>query len=481
MALLVDDDIKMKPTSIVPAETDDVQIPKNANAGTLHDDNGPVPKNAWGFGESEDIKQRVRENLLKVEVPHHVFDDYWETGVVQKIAKSSIFENITLVVITVNAIWIAVDTDWNTASVLLEAHPVFIAAENLFCVYFSAELIIRFLAFEKKRNCLKSGWFVFDTILVFFMVTETWIFIFFTGNPFGDNTAILRLFRLLRLTRLMKMFKSMPQLMILIKGMVTAMQAVTYVFFLLLVITYVFAIMVTQLTVDSPLIHEKYFDTVPLSMYSLLIYGTFLDALSDFCDDVRSESPVVLCIVTVFIGLSAMTVMNMLIGVLCAVIDSVSDTEKETLLVESVAAEMRAILASIDQNGNGQISITEMKEILQIPAAVKALDNVGVDPVGMMDFAEMFFMDEQGEMVELDFEKFMEMVLDLRASNNATLKDIMNLGKQVNTKAAVQQRHLEGEIRSLDNKMTANFQRVEKQLSEIASLIGSSSARGLSK
>lgn len=478
MAGVVGDDLKTQPTSVVPGGIDDAPIHKKGNDVTLHDEHDPVPKNAWGFSESEDIKQRVRESLLKVEKPHHVFDDYWETGVVQQIAKSQIFENLTLAVITANAIWIAVDTDWNTASLLLKAHPVFIFAENFFCVYFTFELVIRFLAFARKRSCLKSGWFVFDSLLVFFMIMETWIFVFFSGNPFGDNTAILRLFRLLRLTRLMKMFKSMPQLMILIKGMVTAMQAVTYVFFLLLVITYVFAIMVTQLTVDSPTIHEKYFDTVPLSMYSLLIYGTFLDALSDFCDDIRAESPVVLCVVTVFIGLSAMTVMNMLIGVLCAVIDSVSETEKETLLVDQVCGEMRAVLDSIDANGNGQISIEEMKKIIQVPAAVKALDNVGVDPVGMMDFAESFFMDENGEMVELDFEKFMEMVLDLRSSNNATLKDIMNLGKQVNTKAALQQKQLEGELRNLDNKMTLNFQRVEKQLSEIASLMGSSSGRG---
>lgn len=462
----------MKPISIVPAEIDDVPIPNSANAETLHDDQDPVPRRAWAFGETEHIKEKVRENLLKAEKPRSVYDDYWQTGIVQDIARSSIFENITLAVITANAIWIAVDTDWNNATLLLDAHPVFIVAENLFCVYFSAELLIRFLAFQRKRHCLRSGWFVFDAILVFFMITETWIFIAFTSNPFGDNTAILRLFRLLRLTRLMKMFKSMPQLMILIKGMVTAMQAVTYVFFLLVVITYVFAIMVTQLTVDNPVIHEKYFDNVSLSMYSLLIYGTFLDALSDFCDDIRAENPVVLCVVVCFIGLSAMTIMNMLIGVLCAVIDTVAETEKETLLVEGVNTEMRAILDTIDTNSNGKISIAEMKAILQIPAAVKALDNVGVDPVGMMDFAEMFFMDEQGQLAELDFEHFMDMVLDLRSSNSATLKDIMNLGKQVNIKIAQQQKHLEGEVLSLDEKMTAKFQRVERQLSDIASLLG---------
>jgi len=455
----------LRPTPILPGAED----------APFHDDHPASPdsptRRVWGAGDKEEVRKKVRESLLKAEEPHTVADDYWKTGIVQAIAISSIFENVTLAVITLNAIWLAIDTDWNTADLLLKADPVFIVAENLFCVYFSGELMIRFLAFEQKRNCFRSGWFVFDTVLVFFMVTETWVFIFFSENPFGDNTAILRLFRLLRLTRLMKMFKSMPQLMILIKGMMTAMLSVSYVFFLLIVITYIFAIMVTQLTADAPAIHEAYFDSVALSMYSLLIYGTFLDALSDFCDAIRAESPVVLCIVMVFIGLSAMTVMNMLIGVLCTVVDEVSLSEKEALAAEEVAHEMRKVLKTIDADNNGMISINEMKQILEVPAAVQALAKVGVDPVGMMDFAEIFFMDDKGRIIELQFERFMEMVMDLRSSNNATLKDIMNLGKQVNIKFDQQKKDVKSELQSLDAKMEANFTRVEKMVSDLTNAV----------
>merc|ERR1719191_2440765 len=126
------------------------------------------------------------------------------------------------------------------------------------------------------------------------MVMETWVFIIIMelsgnegGNPLGNNTSILRLFRLLRLSRLMRMLRSLPELMILVKGMMTAMKSVVYVMCLQVIITYVFAIAFTQLAVGTPTIGEIFFSNVALSMYSLLIYSTLLDNLTYFLDYLR--------------------------------------------------------------------------------------------------------------------------------------------------------------------------------------------------
>merc|ERR1712139_754129 len=100
---------------------------------------------------------------------------YKDTGVWQYIAKSSLFGNVTLAVIGTNALWLAVDTDMNDSTILLDAHPVFQVVENMFCTYFFFELLVRFMAFKWKRNCLKDPWFVFDSSLVLLMVLETWV------------------------------------------------------------------------------------------------------------------------------------------------------------------------------------------------------------------------------------------------------------------------------------------------------------------
>lgn len=423
---------------------------------------------AWSANDSDAIKEKVRENMLKTD-KYNVMNFYFDTGVAQMIARHHLFESITLGVICANAVWIAVDTDWNTSATLLDAHWVFITAENVFCTYFSFEWAVRFFAFRHKRDCLQDGWFVFDSILVFFIVMETWVFTLFSGggNPFGDNTAVLRLFRLLRLSRMVRMLKSMPQLMILIKAMVTGMFTVVYVLALLLGFAYVSAIACCQLSADTPTIHAKYFDTVPLAMYSLMVYGTLLDALSDFCDDIRLESVPTFLVVVVYIGIAALTVMNMLVGVLCDVIQGVAEEEKEAILCEQVTAELGDIVKTLDEDDNGRLSITEVQQMLSIEGAVKALDNVGVDPCLILDFAEMYFLDEAGRPVEMSFPKFMEFVLDLRTSNSATVKDVMNLNKHLNAKMVSQSKNVESRLTRLEQELKVRNKSIENSLHRI--------------
>merc|ERR1712241_1249723 len=103
------------------------------------------------------------------------------------------------------------------------------------------------------------------------MVLETWVLLIVmaimgsgANNPLA-NASSLRLLRLLRLSRLMRMLKSLPELMILIKGMLTAMKSVVYVMCLLMIITYVFAIAFTQLAVGLPTVGPDYFPNVAVS------------------------------------------------------------------------------------------------------------------------------------------------------------------------------------------------------------------------
>merc|ERR1711920_79237 len=125
-----------------------------------------------------------------------------------------------------------------------------------------------------------------------------------------------------------------------------------------------------------------------------------------------------------------MTVMNMLIGVLCEVVSEVASKEKVDMLTLSAGEQMKDIIMSLDTDYNGMISYHEFSKIIDTPEALHTLQTVGVNPVGIVDFAELFFV-EDGEPVELPFEEFMEFVLDLRESNTATVKDVMNLWMQI--------------------------------------------------
>jgi hypothetical protein len=270
----------------------------------------------------------------------------------------------------------------------------------------------------------------------------------------------------------MKMLKSLPELMILIKGMLQAMTSVAYVMGLLVIITYVFAIAFTQLAVGTPSIGDVYFTNVPLSMYSLLIHATFCDDLSGFTNALREEMWPLLVFALIFICLAALTVMNMLIGVLCEVVAAVAETEKEQILTDNVCTRLADIATKLDENFDSKISYEEFSRIVEVPDALSALQEVGVNPEGIVDFAELFFF-EDGQSIELTFDAFMEMVLDLRESNTATVKDILNLWKQIkeNTNSAISDNMTA--ITALDKKMDSRIEALNKKVDDSTNRIES--------
>eukprot|EP00747_Dinoflagellata_sp_TGD_P142923 gnl/TRDRNA2_/TRDRNA2_176311_c0_seq40.p1 gnl/TRDRNA2_/TRDRNA2_176311_c0~~gnl/TRDRNA2_/TRDRNA2_176311_c0_seq40.p1 ORF type:complete len:482 (+),score=109.91 gnl/TRDRNA2_/TRDRNA2_176311_c0_seq40:76-1521(+) len=438
------------------------------------------PPAVFDFADSEAMKERVRQTLLKKE-EYNVFDFYYKEGAAQAIAKHPAFENVTLAVISLNAVWIAVDTDYNHSETLLEAEWYFQLMEHFFCAYFTFEWVVRFLSFRRKLDGLKDGWFRFDSLLVLLMVVETWIFSIVGlggggGNPLGGQTAILRLFRLLRLSRLLRMLKSLPELMILIKGMVTATKSVSYVISLLFIVTYVFAIAFVQLAPPGGYCQEVFFEHVPLAIYSLFMYGIFLDNLADFCNAIRAESEIGMVLALLFIYFACMTVMNMLIGVLCEVITAVAETEKEERITSLVKEKMSNIVTGLDTDYNGKISYKEFTRILHIPEALVALQEVGVDPCGLVDFADLFFL-EDGEYIELEFGRFMEMVLDLRGSNKSTVKDIMNLWLQFSGKFNVYKQEVM-EVREYVSWCVKDSQEDIKRIEKLATEIENEAKKG---
>jgi len=217
--------------------------------------------------DAASMKERLRLNMIRP--VYNVVKFYHTDGIFQWLAQHRYFEAATLCVIAFNALWISIDTDHNSSEMLIGAQPVFQIAEHSFCAYFSFEWFVRFCAFKKKRNGLRDGWFVFDSLLVLMMVLETWVmnvFLLASGAGSGGglgNASILRLARLLRLSRMARMarlLRAMPELMILIKGMVSAMRSVFFTMMLLAMLTYIFGIMFTQMMVDTSVGQTFFFD-----------------------------------------------------------------------------------------------------------------------------------------------------------------------------------------------------------------------------
>eukprot|EP00927_Polykrikos_kofoidii_P022798 TRINITY_DN21175_c0_g1_i1.p1 TRINITY_DN21175_c0_g1~~TRINITY_DN21175_c0_g1_i1.p1 ORF type:complete len:887 (+),score=135.49 TRINITY_DN21175_c0_g1_i1:62-2662(+) len=391
------------------------------------------------FVDAETMKERVRQNIAKAE--HNVADQYKITGLFQMVARHSVFENLTLLIIGVNAIWIWVETDYNPAEVYLNSSVEFQVADNILCVYFTLEWFIRFNAFSRKLDCLTHRSFLFDSALVALMVTESWVMtaVLWLANMgksagYGD-ASILRVLRLLRLTRMARMarlLRAIPELMIMVKGISVAARSVFFTLLFLVAVLYIFGIAFAQLT-QGTTVGKARFSSVPHSMSTLLLHGCFGEDLPDVAHSVGDENILLAALLMLFVLLASLTIMNMLVGVLVEVVSVVSKVEKEELIVTFVKDQLQHLLEStcVDTDGNGLISREEFELLMLKPEASHVLKDVGVDVVGLIDFMDYIYSSSElaEEEVELSFSEFMDVILQLRGCNTATVKDIVDLRK----------------------------------------------------
>jgi len=393
------------------------------------------------FADAAAMKEKIREAVCKKE--YRVTDFYHQSGMAQCIAKSQAFEYVTLLVIAFNALWIAIDTDNNNADVLADADAVFQVVENLFCSYFAWEWGVRFLAFVRKRDGLQDAWFCFDGALVSMMVLETWVMyvvviLMASGGSggLGGNMQMMKMVRLVRLTRMARMarlLRAIPELIILIKGIAVAARSVFFTLCLLVIIIYFFSIIFKQLAlqIGNEALAEEFFSSVPHSMSSLLLNGVLPDnaPLIQAC----MEANFILGgIVMLFVLLAALTVMNMLIGVLCEVIAVVSSVEKEQIAVSFVKMKLLSIIeeSGLGQQGENTVLCKDDFEMLLVRSdAAHTIQDLGVDVIGLVDFSDFIFKESQ----TLTFIDFIELILQLRGSNVSTVKDVVDLRRMMQT------------------------------------------------
>lgn len=430
---------------------------------------GGLPKPIPGLlADADKMKDDLHENLEVKE--YNVFDYYYETGFWQALAKDDRFGNITLGIISLNAVWIGVDSDHNTKPPP-DTDLVFVVADQFFCIFFTFEWLTRFMAFAKKKSCLKDGWFKFDSALVFLMVLETWIMPIMGGSGGGmGNTSMLRLLRLLRLSRMARLMRSVPELLTLLKGMAAATRSVFSTLVLLIVFTYVFAIIFKQQTEgDEDL--EWFFGTIPEAMWNLLLGGTLLDGVTDHLNLLRERNQMCCVVFLLWVLLSSFTILNMLIGVLCEVVSAVSDSEKEKALVSFAKSSFLTVLETIDKDGNGTLSEKEFETFVMHNNVKAPLDDLEVDRDNLMDLSDVIFSTKKPEKSantepgtpalthalsgltestgtgekrrsslkmmeepverELKFGELLEMILDLRAGNPAMVGHIVDLRKHL--------------------------------------------------
>mmetsp|Transcript_69349 Transcript_69349/g.203558 ORF Transcript_69349/g.203558 Transcript_69349/m.203558 type:complete len:617 (-) Transcript_69349:194-2044(-) len=361
-------------------------------------------------------------------------------GACAKLAREPRFEQLTLVVIFFNALWMAVDIDNNDAAFVVNAAPGFQVMAHAFCLFFTFELSVRFLAFEDKRLFYKDWWFIFDSFLLLLMILETWVMsviILIMGSgadalaSMGDASIlrILRLLRITRMARMAKLLKAVPELLVMMKGIAAATRSVMVCASMLVTILYVFGVTFRQLTIDDEVLGPAYFSSVTASMNTLIGYGIFMEGIPDLLVELSESSYIYYVMMLLFAVMASWLILNMLVGVMCETVRNVSieETEKYAIIEAKLQLEHMLKTSGLDADMNGLISRSEMAALLDIPGAAQALEEVGVDPGGLVDLADFIFEDIE----ELEFDEFMAVVLRLRGTKTATIRDLLDLRSYV--------------------------------------------------
>eukprot|EP00405_Crypthecodinium_cohnii_P049098 CAMPEP_0206591024 /NCGR_PEP_ID=MMETSP0325_2-20121206/39981_1 /ASSEMBLY_ACC=CAM_ASM_000347 /TAXON_ID=2866 /ORGANISM="Crypthecodinium cohnii, Strain Seligo" /LENGTH=155 /DNA_ID=CAMNT_0054100113 /DNA_START=47 /DNA_END=514 /DNA_ORIENTATION=- len=117
--------------------------------------------------------------------------------------------------------------------------------------------------------------------------------------------------------------------------------------------------------------------------------------------------------------------MNMLVGVMVEGVNAVAVLEKEAFNLNYVQ-EMTGLLQSVGKAPSDSLTRDDMKLILLCEKGVQVAQKVGVDIEGLAEIAE-FQLFKNGN--STTFSGLVDLVLQMRGTNTATVRDIMNLRK----------------------------------------------------
>lgn len=370
------------------------------------------------------VKEQLKDKHEIDEFEYDVTNYYKTTGIVQSIARSDHFGHLALLFICLNAVFLGVDSDLNKAESANDANLEFIICENIFCVFFTFEVTMRFLAFRYKRDCLRDTWFKFDSVLVIIMVLETWVLflvVHLTGAKNPLPAGPMKLLRLLKLARMVRIMRSFPEIMTMIKGMMVATKPVSSSMAMLVGIIYVFAITMHMLCKDDLEVFE-YWGTVGRCMMTLFANGTAGDSIGTVTRGIARNVPA-LCAFLLFVILSAVTITNMLVGVLCEVVSHVAEAEKESAALSKLKNTLLVMLKELDEDGDGVIEKEELIGILNHEDALEVLADLDIDMKYFVDYLDMLYEKTSSRTIP----EIMQLLLDNQGQRTPTLKDTVLL------------------------------------------------------
>ncbi|WP_049721727.1 ion transporter [Gilvimarinus polysaccharolyticus] len=245
--------------------------------------------------------------LIPVGVP--AAGDSWQARF-NRLRSNKAFELFVVAIIVFSALVIGA----KTYDIPPLASKIIVALDWAITLFFLLEVSVRFWGEPRKRDFFKSGWNIFDTVIVVVSLIPI------------DNSDMALVGRLIRVFRVLRMVSIIPELRILLSSLLKALPQLGYVALLMFIIFYIYGA-VGSLFFSA--INEVLWGDIAISMLTLFRVMTFED-WTDVMYETMEVYPLSWMFYVSFIFLTAFAFLNMIIGIVVNVIEK----ENQARLIE---------------------------------------------------------------------------------------------------------------------------------------------------
>ncbi|MDP4640425.1 MAG: ion transporter [Pseudomonadales bacterium] len=251
----------------------------------------------------------------------------------QVIVSNKLFEAFIIGIIITSALMLGV----KTYALPPIGYQVIVVLDWIITLIFLVEISLRFLAAHPHRDFFRSGWNVFDFVIVTISLIPI------------DNSDMALVARLVRVFRVLRMVSIIPELRMLLNSLLLALPRLGYVMALMFIIFYIYAAVGSMLFAD---INPVLWGDIAVAMLTLFRIMTFED-WTDVMYETMAVYPFSWAFYITFIFLTAFAFLNMVIGIVVNVLE-----EEQTRVLEETP---------------GYVSVKQLHlELLEIKAMLKA-------------------------------------------------------------------------------------------------------------
>jgi voltage-gated sodium channel len=244
---------------------------------------------------------------------------------VESIIESKLFHRGVIVLIFLNAVIVGLETYPNIHA---DYGELLRLADRSILYLFTLELALRFFAAGGLREFFKSGWNIFDLVIVAISFL-----------PASQFFTVARLFRILRVLRAVS---ALPDLQRLVAALLRSLPSLGHISLLLVLLIYVYgAIGTSFFATASP----QYFGSLPRS--ALTLFGVItLEGWVGIMEEILPKMPWAWLYFVTFILAGTFVALNFFVGIIVNNLQSLTPEENNDLV------EIRKYLARLEERLN---------------------------------------------------------------------------------------------------------------------------------